>query len=138
MLEEIVELEVTAPLPETGLVDATYNVEGTVKLFDVVGAPPWVYLQVRTKEWAKPEALEEVTYERGFPMPVGGNFTIEWRPTKVGIYEVTVLATPAPLSLPVVGLFPVVAKSDVMKITVEKLGVTYSGLRITKYEVVAV
>ncbi|GAH63724.1 unnamed protein product, partial [marine sediment metagenome] len=95
-----------------------YRIEGTVKIFDAVGAPPWVYAEVKKKEWYKPEAVEEVSYERGFPIPITGEFSIEFKPEEEADYEVTVLATPAPLSLPVLGLFPIVGKSDIMKIAV--------------------
>ncbi|GAI79085.1 unnamed protein product, partial [marine sediment metagenome] len=62
--------------------------------------------------------IEEVSYERGFPMPVTGTFSIDIKPEKKSDYEVTLVATPAPLSLPVVGVFPVVGKSDMVKIRV--------------------
>ncbi|GAI65739.1 unnamed protein product, partial [marine sediment metagenome] len=73
---------------------------------------------MRRKEWWKPEIVEEVSYERGFPMPVTGTFSIDITPEKKSDYEVTLVATPAPLSLPVVGVFPVVGKSDMVKIRV--------------------
>ena len=118
-LGEIVKIEITKPLPESGAVDTTYKIEGSVKMFDAVGAPPWVYAQVRYKEWWKPEFAEEVEYERGFPIPITGDFSIDFKPEKEGEYEVTVVATPAPLSLPVVGVFPITGKSDVMKMAIE-------------------
>ena len=117
-LEGLVKIEITKPLPETGAIDVTYKIEGTVKMFDAVGAPPWVYAEVKKKEWYVPEAFEETSYERGFPMPISGSFSIDWTPEKEGDYEVTVVATPAPLSLPVVGLFPIVGKSAMMKFSV--------------------
>jgi len=117
-LEELVRIEITEPLPETGDLDVTYKIEGTVNIFDAVGAPPWVYAEVKKKDWYKPEIIEETSYERGFPLPISGSFKIDWKPKKVGIYEVTIVATPAPLSLPVVGVVPIVGKSDTMKITV--------------------
>jgi len=115
---EIATIEITEPLPDTGVVDSIYKIKGSVKIFDAIGAPPWVYAEVRLKEWYKPEAAEEVSHERGFPMPITGEFTIEFKPEKEGDYEITVLATPAPLSLPVIGVFPVTGKSDVMKVAV--------------------
>lgn len=118
-MADIVKIEIATPLPSTGAVDTTYKIEGSVK-FEGIGAPPWVYAQVQKKDWYKPEILEETNYERGFPMPVSGHFTIEWKPGRAGIYEVTVVATPAPLSLPVIGVPPVVGKSDMMKITIGK------------------
>jgi len=114
---EIVEIEITEPLPSTGVADSTYKIKGTIKVSGV-GAPPWVYAEVRLKEWYKPEVVEEVSYERGFPMPVTGEFSIDFTPRKEGEYEVTVIATPAPLSLPVVGVFPATGKSDTMKVSV--------------------
>jgi len=118
-LGEMVKIEITKPLPESGTVDSTYKIEGSVKVAGI-GAPPWVYGEVKRKEWFKPEIIEEVSYERGFPMPVSGTFSIDFRPTKEGEYEVAVVATPAPLSLPMVGVQPVVGKSDVMKVAVKK------------------
>ena len=118
-LGEIVAIEITEPLPETGVIDTTYKIEGTAKMLEKIGAPPWVYAQVRRKEWYKPEIAEEVSYERGFPNPITGKFSIDFKPEKEGEYEVTVVATPAPLSLPVVGVFPITGESDVMKMGIE-------------------
>lgn len=138
-MADISKIELTSQLPTEGTVDTTYRMEGTVKLFDTVGAPPWVYAQVQKKDWYKPDIIEETDYKRGFPVPISGNFKIDWSPGKTGIYEVTVIATPAPLSLPVVGVFPIVGKSDMMKITVaEKPAGEYTGLKITTYEKVTV
>lgn len=131
---DIVEIEITKPLPGEGAIDITYQIEGSVKI-DTVGAPPWVYAEVQKKEWYKPEIVEETSYERGFPIPISGDFSIEWKPKKPGIYEVTVVATPAPLPLPAIGLPPITGRSDMMKITVaEKPAGEYSNLKITKYE----
>ena len=133
-LEELVKIEITQPLPETGAVDTTYKIEGTVKMFDAVGAPPWVYAEVRRKEWWLPEFVEEVSYERGFPIPVTGSFSIDIKPKKTSDYEVTVIATPAPLSLPVVGVFPITGESAMMKIRVgEAAEGQYLNLKITSY-----
>jgi len=135
----VVKIEITTPLPEEGYPGTTYKIEGSVKMFDAVGAPPFVYAQVQKKEWYKPEVIEEVTYERGFPIPVTGKFTIEWRPEKLGTYEVTVVATPAPLPLPVIGVPPITGESDMMKFSaVEKPAGEYSNLKITSYEKVTV
>ena len=117
-LEKLVKIEITAPLPDEGAFNRTYRIEGTVKMFDAIGAPPWVYAEVKKKDWYKPEIIEETSYERGFPLPISGEFKIDWKPEKTGIYEITVVATPAPLSLPVIGVPPVVGKSDMMKMTV--------------------
>ncbi|KKM85351.1 hypothetical protein LCGC14_1289920 [marine sediment metagenome] len=134
LLEDLVEIEITKPLPAAGAIDTTYKIEGTVKMFDAVGAPPWVYAEVRRKEWWKPEFIEEVSYERGFPIPVTGSFSIDIKPEKESDYEVTVIATPAPLPLPVVGVFPITGKADMMKIRIaEKPEGQYLDLKITSY-----
>ena len=114
---EIVDIEITVPLPEEGVIDRTYRIEGTVKVAGV-GVPPWVYAETKRKEWWKPEALEETTYERGLPLPISGKFTIDFKPDKLGDYEIAIVATPAPLPLPVVGVPPVTGKSDMMKIRI--------------------
>lgn len=120
-MPEIVEIEITSPLPEEGAIDRTYRIEGTVKVAGEIGAPPFVYAEVKRKEWYKPEVIEETTYERGFPLPISGEFTIDWKPEKTGIYDITIVATPAPLSLPVIGVLPIIGKTDIMKFTaVEK------------------
>jgi len=135
----IVEIEITKPLPEKAVVDTTYKIEGSVKVADAVGAPPWVYAEIRHKEWYKPEFVEEVEYERGFPLPITGEFDIGFTPEKEGDYEVKVVATPAPLPFPAIGVWPTVGESDVMKVAVgEKppavfrfAGVTIDGSQIT-------
>lgn len=114
---DIVKIEITEPLPETCFVGLSYKLSGTVKVAGI-GAPPWVYAEVMKKEWYKPEVAEEVSYERGLPKPISGDFSIDLRFAATGSYEVTVVATPAPLSLPMVGVPPVVGKSDTMKIEV--------------------
>jgi len=135
---EVVSIEITEPLPESGVVDSTYKIKGSVKIFDAIGAPPWVYAEVKLKEWYKPEAVEEVSYERGFPMPISGEFSIEFKPQKEGDYEVTLLATPAPLSLPVIGVFPVTGKSDVMRIAIGERPPAvfrFSGVTIDEHDI---
>jgi len=117
-MAEIVGIEITRPLPEEAVAGSTYKIEGSVKVFDAVGAPPFVYAEVKRKEWYKPEFAEEKEYIRGWPIPITGDFSIDFKPEKEGDYEVTVVATPAPLSLPVAGLFPILAESDVMKVAV--------------------
>jgi len=137
-MDGIVEIEITEALPAGGSIGRTYRIEGTVKAFDVIGAPPWVYAEVRKKEWYQPGFIEETNYERGFPLPISGEFTIDWKPEKLGSYEISIIATPAPLSLPMIGVQPVVGKSDIMKIDIgEELPGNYSGVRITSYEKVA-
>ncbi|GAI64721.1 unnamed protein product, partial [marine sediment metagenome] len=131
-LGEIVAIELTQPLPSTAVVGTTYKIEGTAKAFDGVGALPWVYAEVRFKEWWKPEIVEEVSYKRGFPIPITGDFSIDFKPEKEGDYQVTVLATPAPLSLPVVGVFPITGKSDMMEVAVgEKPPAAFRFSRVT-------
>lgn len=117
-MDNISKIELSTSLPAEGTVGTTYRIEGTVKIFDTIGAPPWVYAEVQKKDWYKPDVIEETNYSRGFPIPVSGDFKIDWTPEKTGIYEITVIATPAPLSLPAVGVFPIVGKSDVMKVTI--------------------
>lgn len=114
---EIVKIELTAPLPEVGAIDRTYRIEGSAKIAGEVGALPWVYAEVVKKEWYKPEVIEETSYERGFPLPISGEFKIDWTPKKTGTYDVTIVATPAPLALPVIGVPPITGKSDIMKFT---------------------
>lgn len=118
---DIVGIEITAALPSECIVEMAYKVEGAAK-FLAVGAPPWVYLEVKKKEWYEPGPIEQwvATYERGFPMPVTGTFSIEWTPAKEGEYELRVVATPAPLALPVIGVPPITGQSDVMKVSVKK------------------
>jgi len=114
----IVEIEITKPLPETAVAESTYKIEGSVKVLGV-GALPWVYAEIKHKEWYKPEFAEEVEYERGFPMPISGDFSIDFKPEKEGDYEVKLIATPALLPLPAVGVWPTVGESDVvMKVAV--------------------
>jgi len=114
---DMVAIELTEPLPSTGVADSTYKIEGSVKVLGI-GAPPFVYARIRFKEWYKPEFAEEVKYERAIPKPVTGDFSIDFKPEKEGDYEVTIVATPALLPLPVIGVSPEVGESDVMKIDV--------------------
>lgn len=131
---DLVEIEITTPPPEEATVGTPLKIEGVAKVAEQVGPPPWVYAEVRKKDWYKPEILEETTYERGFPIPVSGTFSIEWTPAKAGIYEITVVATPAPLPLPVIGVPPITGRSDTMKVvTGAPEGV--SELKIVSYGV---
>ncbi len=115
---DIVEIEITRPLPETWSVGLTYQLEGTVKVAGI-GAPPFVYAEVT------PLRAGEVTYERGLPKPISGEFSIDLRFPYTGDYEITVLATPALLPLPVIGVGPVLGKSAIM--TVEVVSVAPPG-----------
>lgn len=138
-MAEIVGIEITKPLPAEAVAESTYRIEGAVKVFDAVGAPPWVYAEVKHKEWYKPDWAEEKEYLRAWPVPITGDFTIEFKPEKEGDYEVIVMATPAPLSLPAAGLFPILAESDNMKVSVGQkppavfrfAGVTIDGNKVT-------
>ncbi len=115
---DIVKIEITRPLPETCSVGRTYKLEGTVKVAGI-GAPPFVYAEVT------PLRAGEVTYERGLPKPISGEFSIDLRFPYTGDYEVTVLATPAPLPFPMIGVVPVLGKSAIM--TVEVVSVAPPG-----------
>ncbi|MCJ7791994.1 MAG: hypothetical protein MUP49_06285, partial [Dehalococcoidia bacterium] len=115
---EISSIKITKSLPATAEVGSTYKIEGSAKVFGALGAPPFIYAQVRHKEWNKPDFAEEKDYIRAWPVPITGGFSIEFKPEKEGDYEVKVIATPAPLSIPVVGVFPIVGESDVMKVDV--------------------
>jgi hypothetical protein len=117
-MAEFVGIEITKCLPETAVVGSTYKIEGSVKVFDAIGAPPFVYARVQYKEWYKPDWAEAKEYSRGWPVPITGNFSIDFKPEKEGDYQVTVVATPAPLSLPAIGVFPTLAESDIMKVSV--------------------
>ena len=138
-MADIVEIEITKRLPEQAVAGSTYKIVGSVKIFNAVGAPPWVYAEVKHKEWYKPEFLEDASYERGFPIPITGGFSIDFKPEKEGAYEVKVIATPAPLSLPSIGVWPTVGESDVMKVAVGQkppavfrfAGVTIDGNKVT-------
>ncbi|GAI13711.1 unnamed protein product [marine sediment metagenome] len=81
---EAVAIEITKPLPSTGVVDTTYKIEGAAKMLEKIGALPWIYAEVRLKEWWKAEIAEEVSYLRGFPMPISGDFSIDFKPKKEG------------------------------------------------------
>jgi len=128
----LVEVEITKKLPETGVVGSAYKIEGNVKMFGAVGAPPFVYARVRRKEWYKPEIAEETSYNRGWPIPITGSFTVSFQPAKDGIYQVSVLASPAPISLPFIGVFPTLFESDAMRVDVGKVSeyLTFSQPKI--------
>ena len=117
-MPEIVGVEITKKLPAKAVAASTYRIEGSVKLLDAVGAPPFVYAKIRHKEWFKPEAAEEVNYSRGWPVPITGGFSLDFKPDKEGEYQVTVVATPALIPLPVVGVMPTLAESEVMAVSV--------------------
>ena len=104
-MAEIVEIEITKRLPEEGVAESPYRIEGSVKAFGAIGAPPFAYAEVKYKEWYKPDWAEKKDYLRGWPGPFTGVFTIEFWPEKEGEYQVKVIATPAPLSLPAVECF---------------------------------
>jgi len=130
---DIVKVEITTPLPAETAVGRTYEIEGVATLINEIGPPPFLYAAIQKKEWYKPEQIEETTYERGFAVPIGGSFSIKWQPKKAGQYEVTVVATPAPLSLPVIGVPPIVGRSDMMSVTTTEELSKYTDLRIVSY-----
>lgn len=130
---DLVEIEITTPPPEKAVAGTPYKIEGVAKFAEQVGAPPWIYAEVRKKDWYKPEILEETTYERGFPIPISGAFSIQWTPRRAGIYEVTVVATPAPLPLPLIGVPPITGQSGMMKVTVGEPAYDVSEFKIITY-----
>lgn len=115
---EAIFIEVTQPLPEEAVAKSTYRIEGSAKLLGALGAPPFLYARIQHKEWNKPEALEEVDYERAWPVPITGDFAIDFKPEEKGEYDVGIISTPAALALPVVGVVPVLAESDLMHVSV--------------------
>ena len=135
----IVGIEITKPLPAEAVAGSAYKIEGSVKVFDVVGAPPFVYAEVKHKEWYKPDFAEEKDYIRAWPVPITGGFSIDFKPEKEGDYEVKVIATPALIPLPAIGVWPTVGESDVMKVSVGQkppavfrfAGVTIDGNKVT-------
>jgi len=63
-MTDVVGIEITKPPPAEAVAGSTYKIEGSVKVFDAVGAPPFVYAEVKHKEWYKPEFAEEKEYIR--------------------------------------------------------------------------
>lgn len=129
----MVEIEITTPLPTEGTLGDTHRIEGVAKVADKVGPPPWLYAQVKRKSWLRPEILEETDYWRGIPIPITGNFSIDWTPAKTGIYEVTIVATPAPLSLPLIGVPPITGQSSEMKVSIGAPAIEISEFKIVTY-----
>jgi len=135
-----VDIKITKPLPVTVVIGTEYSLEGTVKIENVVGAPPWVYAELQHKEWNKPDIIESIEFARGLPIPITGTFSIKWTPKVQGIFEYTVIATPAPLAVSTVkGLseiltFPIVARtSPVLKVTTGELTDQFTLLKILEY-----
>jgi hypothetical protein len=133
-----VSVKITKTLPATVVVGTEYTIEGTAKIQDAIGALPWVYAELQHKEWNKPNVVESVEFARGFPIPISGTFSIKWTPTVEGIFEYTVIATPAPLAISAIkGLseiltFPIMARSSpVLKVTTGEAKDVTSGLTIT-------
>jgi len=135
-LEDTVKVEITAPPPSSVNVGEAYTIEGTGKLMGQVGAPPWIYLRVQKKEWWQPSALEETEFLRGFPLPTDGRVSIDWTPAEPGKYNVALVATPAPIPLPMIGVPPIMGESDTVNVTAEELGVLIRDLKITGYGVI--
>jgi len=61
---EIVDIEITKPLPEKAVAESTYTIEGSVKMLDTVGALPWVYAEIKRKEWYLPHASKRGLLDR--------------------------------------------------------------------------
>ncbi len=139
MADVVVGIKITKPLPAEAVAESTYKIEGSVKVFDAGGAPPFVYAEVKHKEWYKPDWAEDKDYIRGWPIPITGGFSIDFKPEKEGDYEVKVIATPALIPLPAIGVWPTLGESDVMKVAVGQkppavfrfAGVTIDGNKIT-------
>lgn len=103
VIEDLVDITVEAPSGQS-VVGQVNHIRGKVRLGDRFAAPPFVYAEIQKKDWYKPEILEKTWHERGLPKLPEGDFDIEWIPDGTGHYEITVVATPAPISLPMVGL----------------------------------
>lgn len=132
----IIEVIMTTPPPDTVSLGKTYAVEGTVKLAAVIGAPPFVYLRVQRKEWWQPAALEQTSFLRGFASPAGGNVSINWTPSEAGKYNVALVATPAPISLPLIGVPPIMGESEIVNVTAGVEDPELTNLGITSYALV--
>ena len=117
VIEDLVDITVEAPSGQS-VVGQVNHIRGKVRLGDRFAAPPFVYAEIQKKDWYKPEILEKTWHERGIPKFPEGDFDIEWIPDGTGHYEITVVATPAPISLPMVGIFPITGKSVSFKVEV--------------------
>ncbi|MHA1812890.1 MAG: hypothetical protein ACTSYX_05575 [Candidatus Thorarchaeota archaeon] len=125
----IVKVEMLEPPPGEAVVDATYTIKGVATLDGNVGAPPWVYMRVGRKKLVG----EEVEFFRAFPMPPSGEFSIDWTPRKEGEYRVSLVATPAPLPVPTIGVPPIVGESTPVTVSVSELEAKIENFAITKY-----
>lgn len=135
-----INIKITKPLPSSVVIGESYDIEGTVKIENAVGAPPWVYAELQHKEWNKPDITESVEFARGLPIPITGTFKIPWTPNVEGIFEYTVIATPAPLAISTVkGLseiltFPILGRSaPKLKTTTGEAKNEISELKILDY-----
>jgi hypothetical protein len=137
-----VELKITKPLPDTVAVNTQYTIKGTVKIEGAIGAPPWVYAEFQQKDWYKPDVVENIVYARGIPIPITGEFSINWTPDAKGkIYEYTVIATPAPLAISGVKAiasiwtFPVLARTTpaLKTTTAETAPSAITGFKVLDY-----
>jgi hypothetical protein len=118
VVTDVVNIELTKELPANGVVGSSYRIEGSVKFFNTVGTPPFLYMKSQLKKWYQPEIVEDVKYERTWPTPITGKFSVDFTPEDEGDYEVTIISSPAPLTLPTVGAFPTVGESKIMEMTV--------------------
>jgi len=135
VIEDLVDITVEAPSGQA-VVGQVNHIRGRVNIADRFGAPPFVYAEIQKKDWYKPEILEKTWHERGLPKLPEGDFDIEWIPDGTGHYEITVVTTPAPISLPMVGVFPITGKSASFKVEVgeqppEELRI--KNFKITRY-----
>ena len=130
---DIVKVEITTPPPDTVSVGQTYKVEGTAKIAGQIGAPPWIYLRVQKKEWWQPSALEDTEFLRGFTLPTDGNVSYDWTPAAPGKYNIALVATPAPIPLPMIGTPPIMGESETVNVTASEVERKFTDLAILSY-----
>ena len=114
----------------------TYTIEGTAKIAGLIGAPPWIYLRVQKKEWWQPSALEDTEFLRGFTLPTDGKVSYDWTPAALGKYNIALVATPAPIPLPMVGVPPIMGESETVNVSCEEALSEVIDLKITGYSLV--
>jgi len=132
---DIVSIEMLSEVPEELPLGVDFVLRGRATFKETLTPPPWVYLQVQKKDWYKPAIIEETHYLRDLANPLeNGEFTTVWKPEKEGHWELTFVATPAPIPLPVVGVFPITGQSEMKKTVVkETISGDVSEFRITAY-----
>ena len=131
-----VDVKITTPPPSVVDVGKVYTIEGTAKIGGALGAPPWIYLRVQKKEWYQPSALEDTEFIRGYTLPTDGKVSIDWTPAEPGKYNVALVATPAPMSLPFIGVPPIMGESETVNVTCEGALSQIIDLKITSYSLV--